>query len=250
MQSFVGRRARGFGLRLLSGCAAGTRNEAARDTWIEETLATLPAGLRILDAGAGEQPYRKWCSHLEYVAHDFSEYDGVGDEKGLQTGSFDYGILDIVSDIIAIPEPDGSFGAVICTEVLEHVPDPVRAIAELARLLPSGGHLILTAPFSSLTHFAPYHFSTGFSRYFYETHLAANGFEILELTVNGNFFEYMAQEVRRIRYVAGAYATKGPTALDYVAIYRVLRMLDRLTKADAGSSELLHFGYHVHAVKV
>src|SRR5206468_2559034 len=105
---------------------------------------------------------------------------------GLQMTAWDYGKLDIVSDIAAIPEPDGSFDAILCSEVLEHVPDAVKVIGELARLLRSGGTLILTAPFNSMTHFAPYHFSTGFSRYFYEHHLPASGLTIEELSHNGN----------------------------------------------------------------
>ena len=58
------------------------------------------------------------------------------------------------------------------------LPEPVKAIKEFARLLKSSGHIIITAPFCSLTHFALYHFHTGFNRYFYEKHLPDNGFEI------------------------------------------------------------------------
>ena len=44
-------------------------------------------------------------------------------------------------------EEDGSFQAVICLEVLEHVRDPFRAAAELRRVLAPGGTLLLTTPF-------------------------------------------------------------------------------------------------------
>ena len=90
----------------------------------------------------------------------------------LQTKTWDNSKLDIVSDIIQIPLPDNSVDAIMCTEVLEHLPNPILAIKEFSRLIKPAGYLILTAPFASLVHFAPYHFASGFSRYFYEKHLA------------------------------------------------------------------------------
>ena len=54
----------------------GTSNETARVLWIEETLKKIPAGLTILDAGAGECQFKKFCSHLEYISQDFAQYHG------------------------------------------------------------------------------------------------------------------------------------------------------------------------------
>jgi SAM-dependent methyltransferase len=158
----------------------GTTNESARVEWIEMTLKKIPAGLTLLDAGAGECQFKKFCSHLKYISQDFGQYDGSGD-VGLQTGTWDNTKLDIVSDITAIPLPEHSVDAIMCTEVFEHIPDPVAAVKEFSRLIKPGGYLLLTAPFASLTHFAPYHFASGLSRYFYEHHLKNNGFEIEEL---------------------------------------------------------------------
>src|SRR3954452_114704 len=156
----------------------GRANESTRHAWVQRTLKRLPPGARLLDAGAGEQRFRPACAHLKYVAQDFGQYDGAGNGSALQTRRWDQTKLDIVSDIAAIPQPDGSFDAVLCTEVFEHLPDPLAALREFARLLRSGGRLILTAPFCSLTHFSPFHFATGFSRYWYRHHLSACGFEI------------------------------------------------------------------------
>ena len=159
--------------RYLSGTnnKVGTRNQEVREIWLQETLKKIPKDSRILDAGAGELKYKHFCSHLDYVSQDFAQYDGKGDGRGLHKGSWNQNSLDIISDITAIPEPDASFDAIICKDVFEHIPEPIKAIQEFARLLKRGGLLILTAPFCSLTHFAPYHFHTGFNRYFYEKHL-------------------------------------------------------------------------------
>ena len=241
------------GLRATAGTApgqgidVGRRNEATRAEWVERTLGRIPRGARLLDAGAGEQRYRPHCAHLEYVSQDFARYDGQGDGAGLQTKKWDQSRLDLVCDITAIPEPAGSFDAVLCTEVFEHLPDPLAALREFARLLKPGGHLVLTAPFCSLTHFAPFHFTTGFSRYFYRTHLPANGFELLEIEENGNFFEFLAQETRRLRGVAARYAGDALSATEQAAVHTVLGALQRFSKKDCGSKELLHFGFHVLA---
>src|ERR1700743_2778861 len=122
----------------------GTTNSQARDQWITSTLARIPAGLRLLDAGAGQCPYKPACAHLEYISQDFGQYDGKG-EVGVQTGEWDNSKLDIVSDILNIPLPDASVDAVLCTEVFEHIPDPILAIREFSRLLRPAGYLIITA---------------------------------------------------------------------------------------------------------
>jgi ubiquinone/menaquinone biosynthesis C-methylase UbiE len=217
--------------------------------WLQEKLAQISAGSRILDAGAGEQKNKVFCKQLDYVAQDFAQYDGKGDARGLQTGVWDQSSLDIVSDIKSIPEPDGSFDAIMCIEVFEHLPDPLAAIREFARLLRPGGQLILTAPFCSLTHLAPYHYYTGFSRYFYDYHLPACGFRVDELVENGNYFEYLAQEVRRIPKVSEQYAKMRPTRLESLVIRLILGMLDRFNANDKGSSELLHYGCLVMATR-
>ena len=228
----------------------GAMNKATRNDWLEKTLKELPSGLRILDAGAGEQAYKIWCEHLHYISQDFAQYDGKGDAKGLQMGKWDYSKLDIVSDITAIPEPDNSFDVVLCSEVFEHLPEPLKAIEEFYRLLKKDGTLIITAPFCSLTHFAPYHYYSGYNRYFYEEHLKGNGFEIVELVPNGNFFEYLAQEIRRTPSMAKQYCNHLIDESYSKAAEVMLDSLGKLSSLDSGSDEVLCFGYHVKAVKV
>lgn len=227
----------------------GTTNEEERNRWVASTLKILPSGWRLLDAGAGEGRYRPACSHLNYVSQDFARYDGQGNRSGLQTGAWDTSRIHLVCDITAIPEKDGSFDAILCTEVLEHLPDPGAAIKEFARLLRPGGVLLLTAPFCSLTHFAPYHFASGFNRYFYEEVLPASGFEIEELTANGTYFQFLAQELRRITWVAEQYAGGRPGLITRLIEKLLLLMLVPLARRDRGSSELLCFGWQVRAVR-
>lgn len=52
----------------------------------------------------------------------------------------------IVGSILEIPFDDNYFDIVLCTEVIEHTPDPKIAVAELARVVKKGGILIITVP--------------------------------------------------------------------------------------------------------
>ncbi|KKQ23105.1 hypothetical protein A2999_01230 [Candidatus Wolfebacteria bacterium RIFCSPLOWO2_01_FULL_38_11] len=225
----------------------GADNDERRVDWVEKKLKEIPAGSRILDAGAGECRFKKFCSHLDYVAQDFREYGGSGDNKGLQTETWDTSCINITSDIYSIPEPDKSFDAILCTEVFEHIPDPILAIKEFSRLLKKRGKFILTAPFASGTHFAPFHFYSGFNRYFYETHLPRYGFKIIEIYATGSFFEYIAQEVRRMPYMARRYAHTNIRIWEYPFLVVILLILKRLNVRDNGSKEFLNFAYCIVA---
>ena len=226
--------------------AYGTKNEAMRETWIKKELEKLPKGLKILNVGAGDQHHKQYCSHLEYTSQDFVKYDGKGDGKGLQTSEYDYGDIDIKSDITSIPIKDSSFDVILCAEVLEHIPHPNRAIAEMSRLLCENGTLILTAPFCSLTHFAPYHYYAGFNSYWYNTVLPSYGLQVTKMQVYGDYFQYLAQELHRLAYVASKYSADSEITKDGMeAVSATVSLLEKLGKPGNTSWELLAFGYLV-----
>lgn len=227
----------------------GLSNETTRQQWLKRTLKNIPKGAKILDAGAGEQQFKKYCKHLKYISQDIAEYDGKGNDKGLQTKKWDFGKLDIISDITDIPRPDKSFDAIMCTEVFEHIPDPIKAFDEFKRLLKPKGDLIITAPFASLTHFAPYHYYTGFNTYFYQHHLERLGFEIIEIKRNGNYFDYLGQEFQRLPVIGSKYTGKSMNLIEKVARLIVLNLLSKYASSNSGSEELLCFGVHVWARK-
>jgi SAM-dependent methyltransferase len=166
-------------------------NQHNRDLFIRGVAEALPQGARVLDAGAGPCKYRPLFSHCRYESQDFGQYTGP---------DLKYGSIDHVCDITAIPIEEGSFDCVICTEVLEHVPQPERVIQELARILKPGGLLALTAPFTSGMHMAPYHYCAGFSPYWYQHFLPLSGMQLQSCTANGGFFKLYGQESRRFLY--------------------------------------------------
>jgi len=225
--------------------------EVGSTKWACRQLAAIPAGQSILDAGAGECRYKPACAHLKYISQDFAQYDGEGDQVGLQTKKWDNSHLDIVSDIASIPVEDGSFDNILCTEVLEHVPRPDEAIREFSRILKPGGKLIITAPFCSQTHFAPYHFCTGFNVYWYQEMLRSNKLKMISAEPNGNYFNSVFLELLRSPFVLKRYSRLGVfsmllylVALPAAVIYFPLAFLAK------GSDKQLTFGYHVLAEKL
>ncbi len=166
-------------------------NQVNRDRWVRQQAALIPAGARVLDVGAGSCPYRALFSHCDYRTQDFTGLEA----SQLRYGN--YGRIDYVCDATDIPVEDASFDVVLCTEVLEHVPEPQRMVREFARILRSGGTLLLTAPLGSGLHQEPYHFYGGYTPFWYQKFLGEAGFSPIEIEPNANFFAFFSQEAIR-----------------------------------------------------
>jgi SAM-dependent methyltransferase len=114
---------------------------------VRDFASELAHGTSVLDAGAGEAPYAELFSHCEYVTADWPNSVHVGAR-----------IADISASLESLPVSDNSFGAVVCTEVLEHVARPSAVLAELGRVLQPGGRLCMTVPFVWPLHEEPFDF--------------------------------------------------------------------------------------------
>ena len=179
-------------------------NQVLRDRWVAEQAHLLPEGTHILDVGAGSCPYRDFFAHCKYKSQDFFSL------RGEQLSHGRYGVIDYISDATAIPVPDRSLDAVLCTEMLEHVPEPVKVINEFARILRPNGKLMLTAPLGSGIHQEPYHFYGGFTPYWYERFLGEAGFVNIHVEPNGGFFRHYSQESLRFLYMTRPLALNIP----------------------------------------
>lgn len=170
-------------------------NRRERDRWVAMKAATILPDSLVLDVGAGTCPYRHLFKHCHYLAHDFKKY--TGEKLG---GTTEYGDLDIISEITELPIPDASLDVILCTEVLEHVPEPILAVQEMVRVLKPGGRVLLTAPLGSGLHQLPYHFYGGFTPQWYRMVAERLGLEVAEITANGGFFKLLAQECARVAW--------------------------------------------------
>ena len=114
----------------------------------------LRPGDRVLDmgCGAGRHAFEAYRRGADVVAldHDVEELAGVGalleamraegEAPATATASTRHG------DALALPFDDDAFDRVVASEVLEHLPDDVSAIAELVRVLRPGGTLAVSVP--------------------------------------------------------------------------------------------------------
>jgi SAM-dependent methyltransferase len=103
---------------------------------------SIPSRGRVLDVGSGYSIFfllgREWDQQITCC-----DLDSAAMEKMRSLcPSFTW----LVSDAVDLPFPDESFDAVYAGEIVEHVADPMAALAEWNRVLAPGGTLILTTP--------------------------------------------------------------------------------------------------------
>lgn len=91
----------------------------------------------------------------------------------------------VLGDAARLPFAAGTFDGVACLEVLEHVPDPAAVMAEICRVLRSGGRAWVTMPFLYPVHDAPFDFQRH-TRYGLERDAECSGLEIVELRRTGH----------------------------------------------------------------
>jgi SAM-dependent methyltransferase len=127
------------------------RAAAIVETFVAATGRSI-SGLRTLEVGAGVG------LSVAVARHRYG-----ADAIGVEPGAAEYGgTLDVAHEILAraglpaecivegvgesLPFPDASFDVVLSSNVLEHVRDPARVIAEMVRVLKPGGHLQIVVP--------------------------------------------------------------------------------------------------------
>ena len=167
-----------------------------RHAFVKAELERVTPG-KLLDVGSGERPYKDLILNLgfAYTSHDFEMYQGTEEFPGLQNTGWDHIGHDIVSDILDIPQDQ--YSVIILTEVLEHVPNPVAALRKCAELLNENGVLLVTVPFASRMHQAPFWFSAGLSPFWFEHHAKEFGLKVQETFLLGNFYDMFLVEAQQ-----------------------------------------------------
>jgi SAM-dependent methyltransferase len=106
---------------------------------------------------------------------------------------------DLQAEAAWLPLRSESFHAVICSEMLEHVPDPPAVVREAHRVLRSGGILLVCVPFLTRIHGDPYDFGR-YTDYYWSETLQAAGFTDIAIERQGSFRSVLVDMVRDLAY--------------------------------------------------
>ncbi|MCB9898885.1 MAG: class I SAM-dependent methyltransferase [Planctomycetes bacterium] len=223
-----------------------------------ERLAPHARGV-MLDVGVGERPY----GHLftPHVQRYFGlEYPPVV-FGNLNPDLWNYihvvhGIIDVFGDGQELAVRSGSCDTVLSLEVLEHLPEPERCVAEMARVLKPGGRLLMTVPFVQPLHQLPFDFRRYTPRGLGDL-LERHGLVVELLEPRGNvasatgavlsqyFLRHWAGKERRHDGSVTMSRWRGVLTLPFIALTQVFfAVAERFAKDDA-----LALGYTVVARK-
>jgi SAM-dependent methyltransferase len=111
----------------------------------------------ILEVGSGLSPMLDGSERIVYSELSFSALKTL--KKNQVIGIY------VVADATHLPFKAGSFSQVICSEVLEHLPDDRPALREMSSVVKIGGSLILTFPHRKDYFAYDDHFVSHFRRY-------------------------------------------------------------------------------------
>jgi len=122
------------------------------EKFFEDKIREIADEKNILDIGGGFR-FQKGLEKYQNLFKD-SNYQTLDVEEEYNP--------DIVGDIQDLPLEDESLDAIICKAVLEHVPEPQKAVLEIYRVLRVGGKCFVYVPF-----LYPYHAHKGVYKDYY-----------------------------------------------------------------------------------
>lgn len=202
--------------------------------WDRITEASKFAHGKLFDVGCGEKPYKS------IFARKVTKYVGI-DKHG--------NVADIKKDFLEAVISDRSYDTVLCTQVLEHTPEPQKFLNKIYRILRKDGILILTVPFTGSLHEEPNDFFR-YTQFGLRYLLEKAGFEVVYIKAEGNWISAIAQD--QIFYLESTYNRfflKYPKRLLQFMIQMYARaashLPDRITKPEKS-----HINYIAVAKKV
>lgn len=170
---------------------------------------------KLIDLGCGIKPY-------ESVFKTFVDsYFGV---DLVETASSNYGELtkaDLYVDICQTGLKSESFDTVLSTQVLEHIYETKKYLAECYRLLKKGGFTIFTVPQSYECHAKPYDYYR-FTEFSLKKRFEEEGFEVIELYPLEGAYAAI-QQLKIVSGLLGLYKNKKNMTIIDRMIYKIMQ---------------------------
>lgn len=131
---------------------------------------------KCLDAGAGRTAYKdKLLQHAdEVVSLDWQQRE----------------VLDCSGSVMELPFRDDTFDSVFCSQVLEHVPMPEKALQEFHRCLKPGGSLVISVPHLAYLHNEPHDYFR-YTKHGLKAMLERNGFDCVDIEPAGGLLSFL-----------------------------------------------------------
>ena len=137
---------------------------------------------RLIDVGCGHMVYRK---ELKRKA---DAYESIDIEP--RTDGVNY--VGSVLDMHMIK--DDQYDTAVCMAVLEHVPDPFKAVREIQRILKVDGILLVGVPHMSRLHELPNDYFR-YTEFGLKTILEREGFEVVHMEKNGTLLSFLGHQL-------------------------------------------------------
>ena len=128
---------------------------------------------------------------------------------------------DVQVDAANIPFPEQHFDVVICSELLEHVSEPVIVLREIYRVLRENGVVLICVPFLHRIHGDPYDYGR-YTDYYWRENLNRLGFIDVEIEKQGLFWSVLVDMLRGLIY---HYQTNGRNPRWSSVMWRVMTSL-------------------------
>ncbi|MFR9780049.1 class I SAM-dependent methyltransferase [Micromonospora sp. MS34] len=106
---------------------------------VRAILDRLPPG-RALDAACGTGRHAAWLARRGHTVTGVHSSPELLDRARVKVPGAEF----LAGDLRALPVPDGGFDLVVCGLALAHVAELPEVLAEFARVLRPGGHLVIS----------------------------------------------------------------------------------------------------------
>jgi SAM-dependent methyltransferase len=150
--------------------------------------ATMKTGKIMLDAGAGDAPYKHLFSHVRYESADFEQVT-----KAYAKSTYVCNLCE------RIPVEDARYDYVLFNQTMEHLDRPEKALFELHRVLKCGGKLLCTAPLFYEEHELPYDFFR-YTQFAHRRLFVEAGFQVDRIEWLEGFFGTCGYMLQTIHY--------------------------------------------------